>query len=53
MLNSGIVKVGTGKAQTQPVLFSAQPTIHYIVSTYTLQYNQSVGLDCTLPAYQV
>ena len=29
MVNSGIVKVGTGKAQAQPVLFSAQPTIHY------------------------
>ena len=35
MVNSGIVKVGTGKAQIQPVLFSAQPTIHYLYP-YTL-----------------
>ena len=36
MVSSGVVKVGTGKEQTQPVLFSAQPNIHYIVFIYTL-----------------
>ena len=35
MVNSGVVKMGTGKAQTQPVFFSAQPTIHYIVFIYS------------------
>ena len=35
MVNSGIVKMGTGKACPQPVLFSAQPTIHYTVSIYS------------------